>query len=160
MNAAKQRSFTGEIVDITGDLSGKDSSKGAFRFISVVDTKGVTHRVITSLGQLEGFSLNGLTYREALHQGSKVNVTVEERVKDTTEYLDEKGEVKVHTNSGEALVTVLPLSSFQSQEIAAEIGARAAAKGNLSVMEEVMQKKMELMTSFGFSREEMAIAFR
>lgn len=160
MNAAKQKSFTGEIVDITEELTGKDGSKGAFRFISVVDTKGAVHRVITSTGQLDGFSLNGQTYREALHMGSKVNVTVEERVKDATEYLDENGTTKVHTNSGEALVSVLPLSSFQSQEIAAEIGARAAAKGNLSVMEEVMQKKMELMTSFGFSKEEMAIAFR
>ena len=151
MNTASIKHLKGEIVEVTTEIP--VSGGNPFRFLFIVDAEGNRHQVITSSAQLDNFRIGNQSYSAALANGFMADVEVEERIADTTEYLDEKsGETKTHTQSGLALRSVMPLASFQKKLI---------EKTAIDEYNDArLSKPFAQLQNLGFDNKEIAIALQ
>lgn len=108
----------GEIISVDTLPEGKGILLGVFD----VDS-GKEVAVITSEGQLQKFSRNGISYDNIVKPKEQISMIVEQHEENVTGYTDDDGVPHKHTSTGLALRTLQNLSTFETVKLNAELAA-------------------------------------
>ena len=130
INSPKTTSYSGKITNVSGAITkeyataGEEKKKSSFRMITLKQAGNIFKQCLVNnsffTSRAQDFAV-----------GNHVELTYEQRIKDTTEYVDAQGEVQKHGSTSEGITAVLVQeqgenvfseATRQKMQFAAELG--------------------------------------